>query len=52
MSPFTIFVANAAVFKLVLNAAERCSEVGCQELKVHAIQLGDDPEHADPPFLE
>ena len=44
--------ARATGLELLLDAGEGGSQVACQELKVYPIQLGDDAEHPDPPFLK
>ena len=44
--------ARATALKLLLDTTQCGSQVGCEQFKVRAVQLADDAEHADPPFLK
>jgi hypothetical protein len=51
MSLPTLF-SSPTVLKLLLDATQRCSEIGCKQLEMVSIDLGDDAENTDTPFLE
>jgi hypothetical protein len=52
MSVLTVVFPSTTVLKLLLNSTKCCSQIGCQQFEVITIELCNDAENANAPFLK